>query len=313
MKASIVIRFCLVCCLGFYLGSAQVKIGENLQLIDASSILELESTSRALILTRVTNAEMSAIAPLNGALVYNTDAKCIYMFDGSLWKSLCNGGMSVITSVIMPVVNQVGDIWINTAQNEVSIWNGTGFVLINRNPRSGSGIPSPLTVINPLAGDLYVDRDNGNLYTHDGTNWILQGNGIFAANGITKTTTNTIELGGTLTRPTLIETDNTNTMAIEGLETVNDPRNMLVTIDSTTNILKKTPISSLVQKEEILNIASKGQNLFNTPQSITDSKKIDVYRNGVKINFTVVDSNTIALYPEATCFQNDEIRIIQFF
>ena len=290
-----------------------MKIGENLQVIDGASILELESKSRALVLTRVTRLEMNEIIPLNGALVYNTDAKCIYMFDGTLWKSLCNGGASVITSAIIPIVNQVGDIWIDTTRNEINIWNGTNFVLIDRNPASGNGTPSPLTISNPIAGNLYVDRDNGNLYTYDGNNWIFQGNTAQAANGLTKTITNIIELGGVLTRPTLIETDNTNTLAIEGLETVNDSKNMLVTVDTTTNILKRSSFSSLIQKEEILNIANKGQNLFNTPLSITDSKKIDVYRNGVKIDFTVIDSNTIALNPEATCFQNDEIRIIQFF
>ena len=39
---------------GLHLGMAQVKIGDNLQTIDGASLLELESTSRTLVLTRVT-------------------------------------------------------------------------------------------------------------------------------------------------------------------------------------------------------------------------------------------------------------------
>ena len=48
---------------------AQVKIGDNPNLIDNSSVLELESIDKAFVLTRVTTAQMNAITPLNGALV----------------------------------------------------------------------------------------------------------------------------------------------------------------------------------------------------------------------------------------------------
>ena len=45
---------------------AQVKIGDNPNLIDNSSVLELESIDKAFVLTRVTTAQMNAITPLNG-------------------------------------------------------------------------------------------------------------------------------------------------------------------------------------------------------------------------------------------------------
>ncbi|MFV0541300.1 MAG: hypothetical protein ACK5MZ_08705, partial [Aestuariibaculum sp.] len=72
--------------------SAQVKIGNNPNIIDSASILELESTDKAFVLTRLTNAEMSSITPLEGALVYNTDQKCLFQYNGTLWLSLCNSG-----------------------------------------------------------------------------------------------------------------------------------------------------------------------------------------------------------------------------
>ena len=90
---------------GIYFGNSQVKIGDNLQLIDSSSLLELESSTRALVLTRVNENQMSAITPLNGALVYNTDAECIFMYSGDSWRNLCetnninaiaNNGLSLI-------------------------------------------------------------------------------------------------------------------------------------------------------------------------------------------------------------------------
>ena len=69
---------------------AQVKIGQNPNLIDSASIVELESTDKAFVLTRVTTAQMQAIAPLNGALIYNTDTDCVHYFDGATWNNLCS-------------------------------------------------------------------------------------------------------------------------------------------------------------------------------------------------------------------------------
>ncbi|WP_412767062.1 hypothetical protein, partial [Tenacibaculum platacis] len=65
-------------------------MGDNPNTIDINSILELESSDKVFILTRVTSVQMNAITPLEGALVYNTDIKCIYQYDGTNWVSLCD-------------------------------------------------------------------------------------------------------------------------------------------------------------------------------------------------------------------------------
>lgn len=307
------ISVCLFILFGFQYGFSQVKIGENPQQIDASSILELESSNKALVLTRITDAEMNSFTPLNGALVYNTDAKCIFVFEGSIWKSLCNSEITVTSSATAPTSNQVGDVWIDTTDNKVGIWNGVNWVTINTNPKSGDGVPSPTTVDNPLAGDIYVNRINGNIYTYTGSSWIDNSAGSQVGNGLSKSPSDVVELGGVLTRPTVIEANTTNTLELEGLEVVDDNSNMVVTIDATTNVLKRTPISALLQKEEIVIVANNGQNQFSTPLAITNTQKIDVYRNGVKIDFIAIGSNTIELETNVICYQNDEIRIVQFF
>ncbi|GLU42479.1 hypothetical protein Musp01_01030, partial [Muricauda sp. NBRC 101325] len=69
--------------------SAQVKIGNNPQTLNAASLLELESANRVLVITRVTNAQMNAINPLRGALVFNTDEDCIHYFNGTGWVNIC--------------------------------------------------------------------------------------------------------------------------------------------------------------------------------------------------------------------------------
>ncbi|MEC7262820.1 MAG: bZIP transcription factor [Bacteroidota bacterium] len=69
--------------------SGQVKIGDNPQNLDPASVLELESNNRVLVITRVTNAQMSTINPLPGAMVYNTDQGCINYFNGTEWINIC--------------------------------------------------------------------------------------------------------------------------------------------------------------------------------------------------------------------------------
>ena len=60
-------------------------------------------------------------------------------------------------------------------------------------------------------------------------------------------------------------------------------------------------------------IASNGQDEFPTPATITDPNNLNVYRNGVKIGFTVTNTTTIKIEQAATCYQDDEIRIVQSF
>ncbi|WP_158975764.1 hypothetical protein [Cellulophaga sp. L1A9] len=78
----------------------QVKVGDNINSIDSNSILELESNSKVLVVTRITNIEMNAIAPMNGALAYNTDEDCLYQYRNNTWTSLCvdvTGGQTITT------------------------------------------------------------------------------------------------------------------------------------------------------------------------------------------------------------------------
>ncbi|MBU2997760.1 hypothetical protein KO500_15020 [Cellulophaga baltica] len=140
---------------------SQVKIGDDVSTIDSASLLELESKTMALVLTRVNDSEMLQIIPLNGALVYNTDYECVYVYSGGEWKSLCEG-------------------------------------------------------------------------------------------------------------------ENATT-----------------------------------EQEQVVIIATNGQVQFNTPSPIVDSDKIEIYRNGIRIDFTTINENTIQLQSDIVCYQNDKIRIVQ--
>ncbi|MFI1770608.1 hypothetical protein [Thalassobellus citreus] len=131
-------------------------------------------------------------------------------------------------------------------------------------------------------------------------------------NGLNKNA-NTIELGGALTKATKITTSKSNTLAITGLQNGNLTNDDLVIIDKTTGTLKKITASSLLQEKQKLIIANDGQTEFKPPLPIDNSEKINVYRNGVKIGFTILSTTTIKLETGVICYQNDEIRIVQFY
>lgn len=76
---------------------SQMKIGDNASTIDNASLLELESTTKALVITRVTTEQMLQITPLHGALIYNIDAQCVFLYNGSTWQNLCDGASNSIS------------------------------------------------------------------------------------------------------------------------------------------------------------------------------------------------------------------------
>ena len=121
---------------------AQVKIGNNPQTLSPSSLLELESTDRVLVLTRVTQAQMDAISPLMGALVYNTDAGCIYQHNGTLWVNLCQAFNVSLTD------NLDGTYTFSNGQGPVD-FDGTGV--------SGFEINTQ--------GELVLTKSNGQSFT----------------------------------------------------------------------------------------------------------------------------------------------------
>lgn len=77
------------------LSVAQIKVGDNPLAIDDGSILEIESSDRAFVLPRLTNAQRNQIAtPLTGAVIYNKDEDCIQTNIGTPqtpeWQCLIN-------------------------------------------------------------------------------------------------------------------------------------------------------------------------------------------------------------------------------
>jgi hypothetical protein len=64
------------------------QVGINTTSADASSILDITSTSKGLLIPRLSNTQMNAISnPATGLMIYNTTATCLYYFNGRNWVS----------------------------------------------------------------------------------------------------------------------------------------------------------------------------------------------------------------------------------
>ncbi len=397
---------------------AQVKIGENPSTINSNSVLELESPDKVLVITKMNTTTMNSTTPLKGALVYNTDENCVFSYNGTIWRSLCQTA-SFITDNTPPTDNNTGDFWIDSSSgNIMNIWNGlswipinskiktgtgipdnitapnpiagdvyidvataktytyntatsswvtqtstnTGtsvevttantapttnnnkgdfwindtaglnnptsiydgatWVLLNGNPKKGTGIPTDTTAPNSVAGDIYVDIATGTIYAYTGTAWITQTNTntqnpVIASNGLTiddttDPTKNNIQLGGDLTKPTIITTTATETLAIKNLQTGDITNDDIVTIDRTTGELKKVTLNTVLKQEVTkLTATTLNQDTFTKPDF---GNNITVYRNGVRVDFTLENNDTeIKLEPNAKCYAGDQIRIVQLY
>lgn len=72
-----------------------------------------------------------------------------------------------------------------------------------------------------------------------------------------------------------------------------------------------TAIPSSTDYYQVVYYATNGQVQFNTPVAFSSTSKINVFRNGLRIGFNQIGATTIELEPEASCYLNDEIRIVQ--
>jgi hypothetical protein len=72
---------------------AQNNVGIGTASPNASAILDVSSTNKGLLIPRMTSAQRTAIAtPATGLLVFDTDTKTIWTYDGAAWKNVNSSG-----------------------------------------------------------------------------------------------------------------------------------------------------------------------------------------------------------------------------
>ena len=321
-----------------YKVNAQIKIGANPKIIASSSLLELESQNKGLLLSRLSDTLLiNTLNPPDGMVIF---------YNGNTHKSMMvrkyNRWVDVVTSDSLAGYISSMAKNITSASPVLTVNNGNGAVLQNvivdinqaalghlltnspvldslaKAVSIGAARDSIRNLIKTSIANNYANIDSaiavslGKTPVKDSLLSLIGNNTATADNGITKTG-QTIELGGSLNKPTSLVTSTSNTLALKGLGDGNLATDSLLVVEAGTGILKKVASSPGMVKQ--IYAASAGQTNFTTPVNITNIDKIQVYRNGVLIEFIQVDNTHIKLlldYP-SSCLDGDEIKIIQYF
>ena len=224
--------------------------------------------------------------------------------------------------------NSEGDlIWVRDADSQgnpsLMVWDGMVWQMVNKDfdPKNELRLivvtddnDRDLQFTSPNTGDQVWNQDCECIQIFDGALWKVFNGSIVAGNGLYIDSEGVVKLGGTLNESTQILTNATNTLAITGLQEITPTtNNNVLTVDTNSGVITRTSLESLFREEVTLTIAAiDGQNQFTTPLPIETPNKVNIYRNGVRIGFTVINNTIVELEPEATCYEGDEIRIVQF-
>jgi hypothetical protein len=81
----------IICFLFSIKTNAQLKIGNNPNTISSSSVLEMESTDKGVLVPRMLSVQRVAIvSPALGLLVYDTDTNSFWQYNGLAWVEISN-------------------------------------------------------------------------------------------------------------------------------------------------------------------------------------------------------------------------------
>ncbi len=172
---------------------------------------------------------------------------------------------------------------------------------------SGSAMTDSLVVLDPTSGAL--KRISASTLF----------NALTFSNGLTKTG-NSVELGGSLTKPTTISTDATNVLKLSGLQSGSTADSLVVAGSDGT--LRKITQESLLKSGEtsitVTNAATLTYAISNMPATVS---KVWVYRNGAKLvggaNSSVssdysVTAGNITLIQNGWTLQVDDVIEVQW-
>lgn len=112
---------------------ANVGIGTGTP--NTSSILELSSTTGALLLPRMTDAQRNALTPAAGMVIYDTSSSEMQFYNGALWKNTGAGASST---------------WIDQNTGSVTLAPGLSYMINN-----GAGLVTLTLPAAPALGDTY--------------------------------------------------------------------------------------------------------------------------------------------------------------
>jgi hypothetical protein len=160
----------LIILFSFLTTDAQVKIGNNVNTINANSLLELESTNKGFLPPRVALNDQTLVAPLSGTvpagmIVFSTGGTLpdgFYYWTGSAWKMLASAKLNVVDKTANATLTKDENVIL--ASNDITI---------------------TLPVVTAADNGLLITVKNTGVYTDLVS---VQGNGGATIDGFTSTT-----------------------------------------------------------------------------------------------------------------------------
>lgn len=274
-----------------FFGAAQVKIGSNPDKIHMSSILELESQNKGLLLSRLVDTSLvNSLNPPDGMLVFynGENGKCLLVRKNNRWVE------AITSDALSGYISSVAQN-LSSRHPVITVVNGAGSMLqaavIDLNLEELGHVFKT-----PPVKDSIMDLIYAAAFTK-------------TENGLSRTGT-MIHLGGDLTRPTVLGTSKVNTFSIQGLQEGNIGVDSSMVVEAGTGVIKKIISGSTVLKKVVY--AIDGQTRFVTPSVITQPDRITLFRNGIQIDFTKINDTTIQVETGIICDAFDEIKIFQY-
>ncbi len=144
---------------------AQVAINRDGSAPNASSMLDLKSPSKGMLVPRMTNIQRDAISgPAVGLIIYNTNEHAHQMFDGTRWSTLVAADCipsppGNILGNVNPVCHQTGLIYSITGVAWASSyhWTVPGDAVIS----AGQGTTSIIVNMGVISGNVSVRAESG--------------------------------------------------------------------------------------------------------------------------------------------------------
>lgn len=127
---------------------AQVKIGDNPSTIGNNSLLELESSNKALVITRVANTA-AVTTPINGMIIYDLSSNCFKGYQNGVWSG-CGFTSPAINSIsctpdFNPSTGASGIAYSGTTTATYTGGNGLAYSTTTYNSTGVTGLSLTLT------------------------------------------------------------------------------------------------------------------------------------------------------------------------
>lgn len=263
-------RIVLVICFLIVFGellNAQVVINRTGDNPHPDAMLDIQDTTKALIIPRVALRSIVLSTPLNsfaaGMVIYNTATSGVgssavtpglYYSDGIKWIRATSQGSVSDTSIYNSDGTLSGNRVVKLQNNNLTFNSTSGNLLFTSlNGKVGIGTSTPLGTLH-VKGSVYIDS--------------LQSGAV---------------------------TDS------------------ILTVDKTTGRIRAISPANMSGGIKKVNytVSINGQTNFTTPLSVFSADNVQLYRNGILIDFAVPVIGGNIIIAEIPCLINDEILIIQ--